>query len=529
MTFESFRDWFDAMGDDLVDFNLIERIDEKLKNRIYYENVEEDVFTYLEKFSGFEDGRPLEDSTLWDDGVDDASDGVNVKGVFYNDSGLFLDNSLSGMVHKVFNFSTPSAASGWSRIKMVIDYPETNDEDSGFCMIFRSDTRIALRVFIASSFAFTSEKGKLVVFGGDPANVFGMREWKFEFNNTTKVWKIYVDEVELFSESGTDSYEDVLCGQLTKIEFKSETISDFDYHIVGTFDETKDPTLNVSLINEKVGDVFEVRNYVYSGVNNHLLYSFFWSGVDNNQEIRYEHGQTIVPPFTITFDWIRHRIGHQHFFKIYNSSGVIVAEIDEGTPFSVQISALGFYNLTFAPAFLAITNDNPYRIQYKILSTTLHQMVVTDLVTGIVYTSDIADNAAWGTWLIDNITKFGFGRQTIAVLEYSFGKVRVSWDDRSSNLSINIDNIRVDWLVNDNSFKAWFVRYEKERDREVSGIDDQPTHVMRVDVREYPISLTFKQSDEVINLRNNHRYKIIANQDISDKIDVIRFTVKEVR
>jgi hypothetical protein len=101
----------------------------------------------------------------------------------------------------------------------------------------------------------------------------------------------------------------------------------------------------------------------------------------------------------------------------------------------------------------------------------------------------------------------------------------------SSTLDVYFDNIKIDWVTTTNYFYAWFIRKAEERGREVVGVNpDYPREfIVRVDARLYPMVKTFKESDEIRNMENNMFYKIIDMSDISKQIDLVRFTVKEVK
>jgi hypothetical protein len=101
----------------------------------------------------------------------------------------------------------------------------------------------------------------------------------------------------------------------------------------------------------------------------------------------------------------------------------------------------------------------------------------------------------------------------------------------SSTLDCYFDNIKLDWVTTTNYFYAWFVRKPEPRGREVVGVSPQypAEFIVRVDANLYPIVRTFKESDEIRNMDSNRVYKIAEMSDISRQIELVRFTVNEVK
>ncbi len=99
----------------------------------------------------------------------------------------------------------------------------------------------------------------------------------------------------------------------------------------------------------------------------------------------------------------------------------------------------------------------------------------------------------------------------------------------STTLDVFIDNIKVNWMESNNDFKAWFVKMPADRARAIVGIDDVDVYIVRVKTKLYPIVTSFKKSDIIQRTDTLRRYKIIHNSDVSDKINMVKFLVKEFK
>jgi hypothetical protein len=96
-------------------------------------------------------------------------------------------------------------------------------------------------------------------------------------------------------------------------------------------------------------------------------------------------------------------------------------------------------------------------------------------------------------------------------------------------MDLKIDNIKIDWITSINDFRGWFVRLPMHKARAIVGLDDLDLYTLRVDAVKYPIVTTFRKSDVVKRTDTGQKYDIMLASRIQDKLDIIRFIVKEIK
>ena len=229
MSMESFSDWFDAMGDQLIQFSITERVKDKIINKsMYYENiVVDDDFFLMEDFNGFVSETALETSGFWVAGAGDNSNGTTMKGVFYDDRGWIHDFDATGLVEKVFTFTSQSATAGWSSIKMYINYPLLNNPNSFFRLLFTDGTLVAMDLRIIDQIAYVMDgiNPRALQIGAVNIDPSIEHSWEFRFNNTTKKIAILLDGNALLPETGFDDYFNILTTELTQMNFSSGVLA----------------------------------------------------------------------------------------------------------------------------------------------------------------------------------------------------------------------------------------------------------------------------------------------------------------
>jgi len=103
--------------------------------------------------------------------------------------------------------------------------------------------------------------------------------------------------------------------------------------------------------------------------------------------------------------------------------------------------------------------------------------------------------------------------------------IRFEGTDICVGMDVYFDNIAVDWV--DTGFDAWLVGINKGGADGIVGVIEMYDYTMRVDVTLFPIVLTFRKGDEVIEVGGTRLYKILEVHDKSRYLNIIRFTIKE--
>jgi hypothetical protein len=223
MTFVDFGDWFEAMGDSLEGFVIHERQPDKTKQSMYHENDPRSNLLYIdENFSGYSMAT-LDTRTRWAPLAGDTSDGVTVFGVLMDGKAWFKDVNVAGLVRKDYTFSVVSAAAGWSKVRFIMDWSFESITGCNFWLYF-GDAALSAMVFkIINNKAYINNGVDRVLqtAGGADISPYGQHWWEFDFNNTTKKVKVFLDDSEVFAATGFNDYFNVACTQLTHVAFQS--------------------------------------------------------------------------------------------------------------------------------------------------------------------------------------------------------------------------------------------------------------------------------------------------------------------
>jgi len=262
--------------------------------------------------------------------------------------------------------------------------------------------------------------------------------------------------VRLFTERTRDEYPTFV----DEWDFESDTIGasplectvsvpddepDFDWHVLGDF---VPPAWSLwSLENISGGDeVLVIEDQTYGG-DVHRMLRMEWPMVDDGQAVVFTPpSKDVTEELVFSFDlcFLPTSPGWQHFCKLFNDSGVMVAEIDQGSAHGLALM-LGddiFQEVDFTP-HLTFTKGYYYRIEYHIYTPTTHTLRVYCYDDATWYIGGVKNNATWGPWVIDNITTIRFNRQTNTPLKYRIANVVASWFPLETTAAVVNDGTKV--------------------------------------------------------------------------------------
>jgi len=224
MTFFDFGNWFNAMGNSLEDFIIHEREPDKTKQSMYHENDPRSNILFVDEIFNGVSMANLDTRTRWAPLAGDTSDGLTVFGVIMDGKAWFKDTNVAGFVRKDYTFSVVSAAAGWSKVRFMMDWSFENITGCNFWIYFGDAATSAMVFKIINDKAYildTINNRVLQTAGGADISPYGQHYWEFDFNNTTKKVKVFLDDSEVFAATGFNNYYDILCAQLTHATFQS--------------------------------------------------------------------------------------------------------------------------------------------------------------------------------------------------------------------------------------------------------------------------------------------------------------------
>jgi len=228
MVFHSFSDWSYAMGNTLQSFKVHEREADKPLQDLYYRNYVGSEWSVEERFESEDDDTTLVSASNWAALVGDSPT-ATCYATFLDERGYFYDHDNANHNDIIMTFSEVSSGAGWSKIRVLVDYPTGNATDSDLIISIRDAiTNIAMKFHLLNGKAYLMEgvNNRVLQIAAVDIDPIGYHDFELWFDEDNKKVKVYFDGVEAVTATGFEDYFNIAASALADMQFTGNNACD---------------------------------------------------------------------------------------------------------------------------------------------------------------------------------------------------------------------------------------------------------------------------------------------------------------